>query len=146
MLYYAPVAAAALGYLLYHFSQRLTPSGVHPFLTVGLSFALASALSLAIFAATRAKPLADELKAVNWTAAGVGCAVVVIEAGFLLAYRWGWPVGVTSLTVAAAQTVLLLPLGYLALGERLSAQALLGAALCLAGLALICLAPGRAHG
>lgn len=132
-----PIAFAVLGNLLYHSSQKLTSSQVNPFLTLSASFALASLIALCAFFFTKTAPLSVEWSKVSWTAAGVGVAVIVIETSFLLAYRSGWPVGFTSLIVTIAQTALLIPLGMLFFGERLTAGSVAGAVIGLAGLALI---------
>jgi drug/metabolite transporter (DMT)-like permease len=141
MAYYLPLLVAVLANVLYHASQRLTPGGANPFLSVGVSFALAALICGALFKATGGGALGAELAKLSWTALGLGVSVALIEVSFLYAYRGGWPVGLASIVVTAGQSALLIPLGRFAFQERLPAQAWLGMALCLAGLALICLAP-----
>jgi drug/metabolite transporter (DMT)-like permease len=141
--YYLPIVVAVSANVLYHLSQRLTPGGANPFLSIGASFALASALCGLAYAATSSGSLAADARALSWTALGLGLSVALIEAAFLYAYRFGWPVGLTSIVVVAAQSSLLIPIGRLAFGERMPLQAWLGVALCLAGLALISLCPRR---
>lgn len=137
MRHYAPIVAAVLGNLLYHSSQRLTPQAVPPLLTVGLSFATASVLCLLVYAAGSPGAFLTDVHLLSWTTLGLGFSVAIIETAFLTAYRFGWPVGITGLTVTAGQTALLLPLGWYFLGERLPPLAWAGVALCLGGLALI---------
>lgn len=132
-----PIALAVLGNLLYHSSQKMTPAQVNPFLTVSVSFGLASLLAFGAFLATKAGPVGVEASRLSWTAVGLGLAVVVIETSFLLAYRAGWPVGYTSLVVTIGQTAMLIPLGILAFGERLTVGGLAGALIGLAGLAIV---------
>lgn len=139
--YYAPILVAVLANVLYHVSQKLTPAAAPPLLTIGLSFATASALALAGFALTGRLGWTEGVRSLSWTTAGLGVAVVVIETSFLIAYRKGWPVGITGLVVVAGQTALLIPVGRLFFTERLPFAAWLGAALCAAGLTLIALAP-----
>jgi multidrug transporter EmrE-like cation transporter len=139
MIFLLPIVLAVLGNVLYHSSQKLTPAAVHPLLSIGVSFSTAALLSFAGYAAVGGKTFAEGLRQVNMSALGVGVAIVVIETSFLLAYRRGWPVGLAGLIVAAGQTALLVPLGRLYFAERLSPLSWAGAALCLAGLALVCL-------
>ena len=141
MIYYLPIVVAVLANLLYHTSQKLTPAAAHPLLTVGVSFATASALAFAGYAVSSDKSFAQGLRALNWTALGLGLAVVLIECSFLIAYRRGWPVGVASLVVTAGQTALLIPMGRIFFSERLALLSWVGAALCVLGLSLICLQP-----
>lgn len=141
MTFYAPIALAVAANLLYHSAQKLTPAAAHPLLTIGLSFATAAALALGGYALTSGQTFAAGLRSLSWTTVGLGVSVLLIETAFLLAYRRGWPIGVTSLVVVAGQTALLIPLGRLVFAEKLSAASWVGALLCLAGLAIISLAP-----
>jgi len=134
--FFAPIAAAVLGNLLYHSSQRLTPAAASPFLSLGVSFGVASALCFLFYKAT-AGSLFSDVRLLSWTSLGLGFSVVIIESAILMAYRLGWPIGITGLTVTALQTALLIPIGRFFLAERLSPAAWAGVALCLAGLALI---------
>lgn len=132
-----PIFLAILGNLLYHSSQKLTSHQVNPFLSIAVSFSLAAVLSFGIFLATKSAPISAEAGRLNWAAIGLGVAVVVIETSFLLGYRMGWQVGVTSLIVTVGQTILLIPLGLLVFGERITTQGLVGAAIGLVGLVLV---------
>jgi hypothetical protein len=67
----------------------------------------------------------------------VGIAIVGVEMGVLLAYRAGWRVSVGSTVVNAALAVLLIPIGILYFGERLTAGNALGIVLCVGGLLLL---------
>lgn len=144
MISYIPLGVAVLGYVLYHAAQRLTPSTANPFLSIGFSFALASLLCGAAYRLTAATPFLQDVRSLSWTTAGLGLAVALIEVAFLFVYRQGWPLGVASIVVTAGQSALLIPIGRLVLHERLPAAAWAGMALCLAGLALICLSPRSA--
>lgn len=137
MRFSAPILTAVLGNVLYHTSQRLTPPAVPPFLTVGLSFATGAVLCFLLYAAGSPGAFFTDIHLLSWTTLGLGFAVAIIETSFLFAYRFGWPVGITGLVVCAGQTVILLPLGWYFLHERLSPADWAGIGLCLAGLALI---------
>jgi hypothetical protein len=143
MRFYLPVILAVFGNILYHSAQRLTPQAANPFLSVGLSFSTAAVLCFILYKATAAGPLAGDLAVLSWTTVGLGVAVVLIETSFLVAYRWGWPIGSTALTVTALQTALLLPIGCFFLAERLTAAGWVGVLLCLVGLGLVAV-QGRA--
>jgi uncharacterized membrane protein len=77
------------------------------------------------------------LRNLNWSVAGIGLGAALIEVGFLLSYRAGWPLNLTSVIVNVTAAVILLPISFALFGERLSTPKVLGAALCLAGLVLI---------
>ena len=132
-----PVIVAACAYAVYHVAQKLTPAGANPFLTLAVSFATASLGCLALYATGAHGTLVEEASRLTWTSPAVGVAVLAIETSFLLAYRQGWAIGLASLTVTVAVTLLLLPIGRFAFGEPLGWLALSGAGLSLAGMALL---------
>ena len=67
----------------------------------------------------------------------LGLALVGIEAGFILAYRAGWPVSLAPTVANAAVAVLLLPVALLLFREKVSAVNLAGLGLAIAGLMLM---------
>lgn len=126
--------------VLYHVSQKSIPAGVHPLLSVAVTYAAALALTLLLWPLYPggAPNLAGFAK-LNWATLGVAVSAVGIEIGFLLAYRAGWNINVGSLTVSVAVALLLIPTGALLFKEHLSAANAVGIVLCLAGLALVML-------
>ena len=81
--------------------------------------------------------VSDSLRHFNWGVAGIGLGAALIEVGFLLAYRAGWPLNLASIIVNVSAAVILLPVGLAMFGERITLAKGLGAALCLIGLVLI---------
>ena len=74
----------------------------------------------------------------------LGGCVVLIELGFLLAYRAGWTLGAAAIFCNATVALVLLPIGVLAFGETLELRKLLGLVLALAGLVLLGGGPAEA--
>ena len=68
---------------------------------------------------------------------GVGAGAFLIELGYVLTYRAGWPVSMASVLTNGLVAALLVPIGIVLLGERLSISNFAGIVLCLAGLALL---------
>ena len=69
--------------------------------------------------------LTEAFRKSNWAVYGVGAGAVLVEIGFLLAYRQGWQISLTSRLV---------PVGLLAYKEKLSGWNALGVAFYFAGL------------
>jgi drug/metabolite transporter (DMT)-like permease len=67
----------------------------------------------------------------------VGTGIVLVEIGFLIAYRSGWTLGNASLVANATVAVALLGLGVLVFREPVSLTRLSGVGLCLAELWLV---------
>jgi drug/metabolite transporter (DMT)-like permease len=67
----------------------------------------------------------------------LGGALVIIEFGFLLTLRNGWPVGIATTTINVASAVLLVIVGVVFFKEKLSSVNIAGALLCISGLILM---------
>ena len=126
--------------VLYHVAQKSIPRGVHPLLSVAVTYAAALLLTLLLWPiAPGGSPRLADLARLNWATIGVAVAIVGVEVGFLLAYRAGWDVSVGSLAVSAAVALLLVPVGLVMFHERLSTANAAGIVLSIAGLVLMML-------
>lgn len=131
-----PLLLAVLGAVAYHVSQKSVPGQAAPFVVIGLAYAVGLATCVAAVVAS-GTPVADTVRAAWRPAIGVGLGALTIEAGFLLAYRAGWPLSTASLVVNVTVAVVLLGVGLAVWGEALAARQWVGVAACLVGLALI---------
>jgi drug/metabolite transporter (DMT)-like permease len=131
------MALAVAGGLLYHLVQKVVPAGANPFTVLFHAYLAATLLSLAVVAWIDPKELRAAFARPSAVSVLLGVAVFGIEAGFLLAYRSGWPVGWAALVQSLLLTLVLLPIGYLVFREDVSLVRLAGVALCLAGMALL---------
>jgi drug/metabolite transporter (DMT)-like permease len=143
-LFYGAIALVVVSNVAYHLFQKATPSDVNPMaaLTVSYGVALLMCLILLPFY-PRPEGASSSLAGVNWASVGLGISVVGLELGFLLAYRAGWPISLAALLANVMVGVLLLPIGLVLLREKLSWINLLGIAMCLAGIILVNLKPGK---
>lgn len=131
-----PVMIIISGGVLYHVAQKSTPRGVDPFLTLFLSFGLAALACLAI-ATTRGHAAGSQFRSINWTAFALAASLVGIESGYLIGYRNGLKINITSFACNTMIAVVLVLIGAFIYGERFSARNFLGAALCISGLLLL---------
>ena len=132
-----PVAIVVLSTVLYHAAQKSIPAAAPPVASLLVSYgvALLGTLALLPFFPLRA-PVGRSFRQLNWASAAIGVTIVGVELGFLLAYRAGWRVSVGAAVSNAAVAALLIPVGLIAFGERLSGVNVLGLLLCVAGLIL----------
>jgi drug/metabolite transporter (DMT)-like permease len=134
------VAVIVASNVVYHVAQKSIPSGVHPLLSVAVTYAAALVVTLLLWLVwPGGPPKLSGIAQLNWATLGVAVSAVGIEIGFLLAYRAGWNINVGSLIVSVAVALLLVPTGALLFRERLSAANVAGIVLCLVGLALVML-------
>ncbi len=131
-----PVLIIITGGVLYHVAQKSTPRGVDPFLSLFLSFGLAS-LACLIIAATRGHASGSQLRTINWTAFALAASLVGIESGYLIGYRNGLKINITSFACNTMIAVVLVFFGAFLYGERFTLRNTLGAVLCLGGLLLL---------
>jgi drug/metabolite transporter (DMT)-like permease len=134
----APLLLTIMGVVVYQISSKSVPRMAHPLVAIVAAYVTATVLCLlAIYKWPVDGALSDALRPLNWSVAGVGLGAALIEVGFLLTFRAGWPLSLASVVVNVAAGLVLIPVGLAAFGERLSVPKILGAGLCLLGLVLI---------
>ncbi|HZZ84292.1 MAG TPA: hypothetical protein VFE30_07115 [Anaeromyxobacteraceae bacterium] len=133
------LAVAALGSVTYHLGQRTNSARVNPMVLLMALYAVAfllCAVAAPLFSdGGRAYAWSREL--VRWPVLLLALGAVLIEIGFLLAYRSGAMMQWSAVAVNGAAALLLVPLACLVFRESFSAQRAIGIALTLAGLGLV---------
>jgi hypothetical protein len=132
-----PLLLTIGGGVLYHFAAKSIPKTLNPSLVLVIVYATALAASLAAYVVLPASTNVGQARPWHPAVLGVGIGAFMIELGYVLAYRTGWPVSTTSVLTAGMVAVLLLPIGMGLFSERLSILNALGLALCLTGLVLL---------
>ena len=140
------LAVATVGSLIYHLGQKLVPPTAHPMAVLMAAYAVAFTLSLLALPWMQTAGTAHPWRqAVVGMATGpglrvalvLGVGVLLIEVGFLLAYRAGGSLQWSGVAVNGAAALLLLPIAVVAFRESFSLAKALGMLLVLAGLALL---------
>jgi drug/metabolite transporter (DMT)-like permease len=140
--YLAPLLATLAGNCVYHLASRGAAQKAPPFATLAVVYVLAAALSLGFAVTVERMSVASLARSLTQpTALLLAAAVVLIEVGFLFAYRRGAPISSSSLLVNASVAVVLALLGVSVLGERMSRQAIVGMVLTLTGVLIIATVP-----
>ena len=135
---FLPFLLASGGLASLHFLLKMMPGGANSGATLAVAYVVASLACLAAFPfLTPGTSLKSGLGTVPWHALAMGMAIACCEIGILLAYRAGWPVGTTGVSVSAAMTLILLPIGILVFGEALTLARAGGIAMTLGGLYLL---------
>jgi drug/metabolite transporter (DMT)-like permease len=130
----AALCIAITGQVLYHVTQKNVSAGANPVVALIGFYLVAAVLSLPLlWLFPLQAPLLEEVGRLNSAAYGVAASIVLIEIGFLLAYRAGGNLSNSFVLTASAVTVALFLIGQLAFRERSSATQIAGIALCLAG-------------
>jgi drug/metabolite transporter (DMT)-like permease len=136
--YYLSFFVAVGGALLYHLAQKSIPASLNPFFVLILAYAVGILVcALCAFFFPSDKPFIGSLRETNWAVIAVGVAVVLIEAGFLMAYRAGWKISTAAVATNVAVTVLLIPIGFAVYKEQLSTRTIIGLIFCVLGIILV---------
>lgn len=129
---------AVTGQVLYHITQKTVATQAHPVVSLIVFYLVAAVLSLPLFWLFPMQGgMGEELGKMNWAVFGVGVSIVLIEIGFLLAYRAGGELSTAFVTTASIVCVSMLVVGLIFFNESITLAKIGGIVLCLAGIALI---------
>ena len=140
------LALTTVGVVVYHVGQKLVPPTAHPMAVLMGAYAVAFTLSaLALPWLQPASAAGPWRQAFAGMATGpglrvalvLGLGVLLIEMGFLLAYRAGGSLQWVNVAVNGAGTLLLIPIALLCFKEAFSLPKALGILLVMGGLALL---------
>jgi drug/metabolite transporter (DMT)-like permease len=131
-----PLLMIVGGGVLYHVSQKATPAAVDPFLALFISFGLASLACLGIFIARQGFSAA-QLNRVSWTSIALALSLVAIESGYLIGYRAGLRLNITSFVCNNLIALVLLGVGTILYREAFTLRTGSGMVICAAGLLLL---------
>lgn len=137
VVFYLPIALTAVATTLYHIAQKSIVPGVHPMVSLVVTYATALLVSLlAVALSPGAATFVRTVAHLNWATYVVGLSIVGVEFGVLLAYRAGWRISLASVVANTATALLLVLIGTAVYRERLATRQVLGLALCVLGLVL----------
>lgn len=135
---YLFLGVATLGCVVYHLGQKLISAAVNPMVLlmgVYLVAFLLALIAVPLFQTPGQAAWGRQL--VSWPVLVVGIGVILIEGGFLLAYRHGGSLQWSGVAVNGLAAVILVPVATFAFREHLSGPRALGILLTLAGMALM---------
>lgn len=126
---------AALGNVSYHIGQKSLPPSINPMVLLmaiyGIAFVLSAALT-PFFKTEQTTAVMPLL--LHWQVWLVAAGVLLIEIGFLLAYRTGISVQWSGVAVSGTAALLLIPVGLWLFKEHVSIERLIGIVTTLIGL------------
>ena len=139
-MYLIAITFVAAGSILYHLSSRSIDVRVRPttalVLTYGLALILVAGLALA-FDRNDPRTFMRSATQARWAPVGLAIGAVLIEFGYIVAYRHGGRLASSSVTATATTSALLAGLGVLWFGERLSIRMAVGIAAALLAVILL---------
>ncbi len=137
-MYYLPVAIVILSTIVYQLVIKITPNQVNPLITLFVTYLAAAGFCMLLYPFfSQGETVLENFKKINWTSFMLGLAVVGIEAGFLLAYRAGWPFSTTSQMANSIVAMAILVIGMLIFKDKITLLKGAGILLCMTGVFLI---------
>ena len=137
-LSYWPIVIIVAGGLLYQFAQKALAPGINAYFAIIIAYSAGIILCLlSNMIAPAEGSWREAFRQSNWAVYGIGVGAVLVEIGFLVAYRQGWRLSLTSMLVNMIISVILVPVGVLFYKEKFSGWNALGICFYLAGLILI---------
>lgn len=138
MLYYLTMALTIVASVFYQLIQKSIPEDTNPFSSLIITYITSIIICIAVVLLyPNGINLLSSLKKVHWTSYALGISIIGLEIGYLLAYRAGWKISFAAIFSNVAVTLLLIPIGLLFFGEKLSATNMVGILFCISGLILL---------
>ena len=136
--YIWPIALVVLSNIVYQICTKSVPEAMNPFASLTVTYLTGAAASLVLFFLLGGHGgLAEEYGRLNWAPFVLGIAIVGLEAGFICAYKAGWPVSTASIVQSAFLSAALIVVGALLYREAITWNKLVGVVFCMIGLAFL---------
>jgi drug/metabolite transporter (DMT)-like permease len=138
MAYYFPLILIVIANLCYHITQKNTSDKINPFFSLFVTYFTAALVSIIILIFYKHKnTFIENIKELNWSTFLLGVAIVLLELGFLLAYRLGWNIGTTQIISTVIVTIILAPIGKFFFKESISFINIIGIGVSIVGVILM---------
>ena len=136
--YVWPIALVVFSNTLYQICAKEVPAGMNAFASLTVTYLVGAVASGLLFLVTgNGANLLQEYGRLNWAPFVLGLVILGLEAGWIYAYKAGWPVSTAFLVQSAILAGFLLAVGYVLYREPLAWNKVAGVVICLIGLYVI---------
>ena len=132
-----PIGLVVLSNVLYQICAKSVPRGMDPFASLTITYLMAAVVSAALYFSFGGRDLIKEYGRLNWAPFVLGAVIVGLEAGWIYAYKAGWPVSTAFIVQSSVLAAALLLVGYWLYQEPLAWNKIVGVVICLIGLVVI---------
>ena len=130
-----PIALVVVSNILYQICAKSVPREMDAMASLTVTYLVGAVCSAVMFFVLNpGGSLLREYGKLNMAPMLLGISVVGQEAGFLYAYKAGWPVSTASIVQSAFLSLALLVVGALLYQEAVTPSKVLGVVICLVGL------------
>ena len=133
-----PIGLVVMSNVVYQICAKSVPGGLNPFAALTVTYLVGAAVSAVLFfvLGKQSNPI-KELSNLNWAPFVLGAVIVGLEAGWIYAYKAGWPVSTAFIVQSSVLAAALLLVGYWLYQEPLAWNKIVGVVICLIGLVVI---------
>ena len=136
--YVWPIALVVFSNTLYQICAKEVPVGINAFASLTVTYLVGAVASGLLFLVTgNGANLLQEYGRLNWAPFVLGLVILGLEAGWIYAYKAGWPVSTAFIVQSAILAGFLLAVGYVLYREPLAWNKVAGVVICLIGLYVI---------
>ena len=133
-----PIALVVVSNILYQICAKSVPREMDAMASLTVTYLVGAVCSAVMFFVLNpGGSLLREYGKLNMAPMLLGISVVGLEAGFLYAYKAGWPVSTANLVASAFLAVVLIFVSLLLYKEQITPNKLAGIAICMVGLYFI---------
>lgn len=138
MSYVWPIALVVIANIFYHICAKSVPRDMDVMASMTVTYLVGAVCSAVMyFLMNRNGNLLHEYGKMNLSSVLMGISVVGLEAGFIYAYKAGWPVSTAFIVQSAFLALALIFVGALLYHEAITANKIIGIVICLIGLYFI---------
>ena len=136
--YVWPIALVVFSNTLYQICAKEVPAGMNAFASLTVTYLVGAVASGLLFLVTgNGANLVQVYGWLNWAPFVLGLVILGLEAGWIYAYKAGWPVSTAFIVQSAILAGFLLAVGYALYREPLAWNKIAGVVICLIGLYVI---------
>ena len=136
-MFWITISMTVVANVAYQLCSRTAPS-VHPMIGLSATYLVAFLICiLSLPFVTHDLSFTAQIKQVNASTVILGFSIVLLESGFILAFRAGWNVGYAALVSNVLATLLLVPISVVLFHNPVTPKTLAGIGAVVTGLWLI---------
>ena len=136
--YLWPIALVIVCNIVYQVCAKSVPAEIHPLASLTVTYLVSAIMSGLLYIwLGESVDFQGEYRKLNWAPFVLGAVIVGLEAGWIYAYKAGWPVSTGFIVQSSVLAAALLLVGYWLYQEPLVWNKVVGVAICLIGLVVI---------
>ena len=137
-MFYISAGVAVVGVVGYQYFVKRIPTMLNPIVSiVGIYIAVLIIGGILLLLFPPEGGLLIHIRQLSWLQIALAVSIIMVEAGYLLMYRYGWSLSTGNLVTGVLINLVLVGLGAALLGEHVTLINAFGIAFCILGVALI---------